>query len=138
MGWSGRFICVQNDPATFLSGLELAMEGLSLSATNTSPSTSTNESTSPVTWVLGVCAGSPGVYRSHLFQFQSVENAGQYSWRRFEAAASLKNSEATHKQLIETDNQLIDCVESASFTSERVILDRYVIQKSGWDGANAK
>jgi hypothetical protein len=133
MEWSGRFICIQNDPATFLSGLELAMDSL----------VQPGPSPSPVTWVLGVSAASAGVYRCHLFQFQPVENAGMFSWRRCEAAASKENSEATDGQLDgqfgdQLDDQLMEWTESASFNSEQVIRDRYVIQKSGRDGANAK
>ena len=57
MGWSGRLICIQNDPTTIASGLELAED---LAAEG-------------VIWVLGVTAVTEvsGTYRCYLFQSSS-------------------------------------------------------------------
>lgn len=87
MNHGGPMICVQNDPATLISGLALAM-------------TRTAFEGSSRTWVLGVTNRDRDAYRCHFFELQRVLKAASFSWRQRQKGANDRPLKPTDSELV--------------------------------------
>jgi len=91
MNHGGPMICVQNDPATFVTGLALAFERVHPGGSPTSA------------WVLGVTGLDEGRHRCHLFQLiapNACPQKGAFSWRPRRFDDNGKNPIVTDSQLL--------------------------------------
>lgn len=102
MGHGAPMICLQNDPATFVAGLDFGLAQI--------------QELRSCVWVLGVSSLESGRHRSHLFQLTSKESVvakaknDAFSWRQ-------RQFDDNGKSPSVTDSQLFNWLAEASSTS---------------------